>query len=560
MINAHSRSEPAAALAFRRLRLLLGMEREGVYVVLVYALGIGLTSLAAPVGVQMLVNAIAFSGLIQPVVVLCFLVLAALAFAALLRGAQVWVVERIQQRLFVRVAGDLATRLPRARLDGIEQANGPEVINRFFDVVTLQKGAAMLLLDGIYVILQVVLGAGLLALYHPALLGFAVTILIAAFGIVFGLGRRGVDTSIAESKAKYALVAWYEEVARHPTLFKDRRGESFAQSRAEALTESWVAKRKEHFAIVFRQTMAFLVLQAAASAALLGIGGVLVLRGLLTLGQLVAAELILTGVVAGFAKFGKYLEVYYDLIAALDKLGYLVDLPGERETSARLDTAEGPLALRAVALGYAAEGADRLEPASFEARPGARVAVLGENGSGKSTLIDVLYGLREPTHGRVEIDGLPMTELALRDVRERVALVRGAPIFEGTVMENICLGRSDLSLDAVRNALESVGLWREVLRLGDGLATRLTAGGTNLARGYAQRIAIARAVVTRPRLLLLDEALDALDPAARDTVLRRLLGPDAPWTVIVATRDPAVASAAGQIVRLGGSPLQEALS
>ena len=554
MSSANNEAElfRAARAAVLRLLHLLRVEKQGLYVVVVYAIGIGIASLAAPLGVQMLVSAIAFGGLVQPIVILSLLVLVALAFAAVLRVAQFWVVERIQQRLFVRVAADLAERLPRVALSSLESGHGPELVNRFFDVLTLQKGAAMLLLDGILVVLQMVVGGVLLAAYHPALLGFAAALFVGVILVLFGLGSHGTTTSIKESKAKYALVAWFEEVARHPTIFRGQGGASLATSRSDQLTRQYVIYRKAHFRILFRQMTAFLALQALATAALLGIGGFLVLRGQLTLGQLVAAELILTGVVAGFAKFGKYLENYYDLIAAMDKLGGLVDLPLEREGKGDASVeGQGPIAIRIAAAEYSyGDGSTGLVPLSLDVPAGARVALVGESGSGKSTLIDRMYGLREPVRGQVEIDSLPLRDLSLRELREHVALVRGAAIFEGTIMENLCMGRAGISLEAVRRALETVDLWEEIAELAQGLGTQVTTNGDNLSAGQAQRLAIARAIVVRPRCLLLDEALDHLDAESRKVIVERVLGPQAPWTAVVATHDPNVASACTQTFAL----------
>jgi putative ABC transport system ATP-binding protein len=542
--HTHHETSPAEAAraAVVRLFQLLRIERQALYVVTVYSVGIGLASLAAPIGVQMLVSAIAFGGLVQPIVILSLLVLVALTVAALLRATQAWVIERLQQRLFVRVAADLAQRLPQVEVCTFDETHGPELVNRFFDVLTLQKGAAMLLLDGVLVALQVVVGGLLLALYHPALLGFAIAVLLVALAVIVGMGRHGSSTSIKESKAKYALVAWFEEMARHPTIFRDHVGAGFAIQKSHELTRDYVSYRSAHFKVVFRQTVAFLALQAAATAALLGIGGTLVLTGQLTLGQLVAAELILTGVVAGFAKFGKYLESFYDLIAAMDKLGHLVDLPLEQTSTGRLPPVKGPLRLRIVDAEYKyPDGTGELAKVSLDVPAGARVAVVGPNGSGKSTLIDLIYGLREPTRGHIEIQGLPLRDLALGDVREHVALVRGAAIFEGTMLDNVCMGRPNITLEDVRRALELVGLWTEVTNLPEGLSTHISTNGGNLSTGQAQRLAIARAIVVKPSCLLLDEALDQLDPASRRFILEQILGERAPWTVIVATHDPGVA-------------------
>ncbi|MBS2016709.1 MAG: ABC transporter ATP-binding protein [Deltaproteobacteria bacterium] len=542
----------SAAVAFRRLVHLLRLEKSAFYVVVIYAAGIGVASLAAPIGVQMLVGAIAFGGLVQPIVVLALLVLIGLGLAATLRAAQAWVVERIQQRIFVRVAGDLAERLPRVTLKTLEQEHGPELVNRFFDVVTVQKGAAMLLLDGLFVALQVLTGGALLALYHPALIAFAAALLLAIGAILVFLGSNGSATSIDESKAKYALAAWFEEIARHPALFRDGAGASFARERCEALTQAWVDKRKKHFKVTFRQAVAFLVLQAVATAALLGIGGFLVLNGQLTLGQLVAAELILTGVVAGFAKFGKYLETYYDLIAAVDKLGHLVDLPLEDDASAKVNLSPKEQAVEldlvGVEMGSEAAGG-RLAPTTLHIGAGEVVAIVGPSGAGKSTLFDLLVGSHLPTRGHIEIDGVPLRDVTLKTVRERVALVREPAIFEGTVLENILVGRN-IQIEQVRAALENVGLWDEIASLPAGLGTTLATNGTNLSSGQARRLAIARAIVCSPACVLFDESLDELDPSIRGPLLRAVLGPHRRWTAVVATNDEHVIRECSRVVSL----------
>lgn len=567
----------AARRAASRLYELLRLERGAFNLVLVYAIGIGLASLAAPIGVQMLVSAIAFGGLVQPIVVLSFMVLVALAFAAVLKAVQAWLVENVQQRLFVRVACDLAARLPRLSKSVHDEHYAPELVNRFFDVMTVQKGAAMILLDAIFVALQVIVGTVLLAFYHPALLAFSATLLLSIVGVFALLGKGGAATSIQESSAKYELANWFEDVARHDSIFRGPTRERYAVERSEELVRGYIDLRQAHYRIVFRQIVAFVALQALATAALLGIGGYLVLGGQLTLGQLVAAELIVTGIVAGFSKLGKYLEVYYDLIAAMDKLGQLVDLPLDDAADiptpppSSTQAPKAPLAIRVVeaSVDLGADRGDALSNVSFDIAAGEHVAILGANGAGKSTLIDVLSGAREPRGGRVELDGFPRRDIVLAEhgalatepnrspIQEEIALVRGREaIFGGTVLENLCVGRRDISLDEVRSALETVGMWEKVTSLPEGAQTELLTNGKNLSLGEVQRLALARELLTKPRCLLLDDdALDHVDPASRKGILGRILDPTAPWTAVIASVDPTVAQMCPRVLVLGNGEL-----
>lgn len=246
----------------QRLLAWVKLEKDDVGGAVVYAVGVGLLSLATPLGVQFLVNTVAFGALVQPLVVLSLLVAAGLSFAAILRALQAYVVERLQQRIFARVAMDLAQRLPRVRLDALDGRHGPELMNRFFEVVSVQKGAATMLVDGVAIVLHTLGGALLLAFYHPFLLAFDVVLIASIALIVVVLGRGAIATAIKESKQKFALAAWLQETARHVEVFKLQNADRMARARAEALTLSYLQARRKHFRIVFRQLIGALAVQA----------------------------------------------------------------------------------------------------------------------------------------------------------------------------------------------------------------------------------------------------------------------------------------------------------
>lgn len=536
---------------WRRLRAILRPDRADVWSVFWFAVVTGLLSLAVPVAVQQLVTTIAFGALLQPVVVLAALLGGVLVFGAVLRALQTYVVEIIQRRLFVRVVADLATRLPRVRSDAFDRQPGPELVNRFFDVMTLQKASAGLLLDGLALALQTAIGLLILAFYHPMLLGFDVVLLGCIALIVFSPMRRAIHSAIAESRAKYDVAGWMEELARHPIAFKLTGGPAFARARADTLTRQYLAHRHDHFRVLFRQIIASLGLQVVANVGLLVLGGALVIAGELSLGQLIAAELIVTLVVASFTKFGKHLESFYDLLAATDKIGHLLDLPLERTSGeGHRETASGAtLGVRGLSFAYEG-GATVLAGLNFDVPSGARCAITGPSGSGKSTLMELLYGLRTPSAGHIELDGTDLRNLRLESLREHVAVVKGFEIMEGTLLDNIRMGRSSVSIADVSDALRSVGLLDDVQDMPEGLQTHLSTDGLPLSVGQARRVMLARAIVGRPRLLLLDEALEGLDEEVRARVLDTLFDRSAPWTLVAVTHHQELVARCGQVVAL----------
>ena len=245
--------DPPGPPPFDRLLTLLRPDRADLWAILAFAAAIGGMSLATQIAVQQLVNSIAFGGLIQPVVVLAFLLLVVLAFSAVLSVIQSYVTELIQQRIFVRVVIDVAERIPRVQTKAFDQHHGPELVNRVFDVVTVQKSLSALLLEGTSVLLQTGVGLVILSFYHPLMLGFSGLLIAGIFFVVFVLGRSAVPTAIAESKAKYDAIGWLQELARHPATFRDADQRRFARSRADTLATAWVGARSSHFQILLRQ-------------------------------------------------------------------------------------------------------------------------------------------------------------------------------------------------------------------------------------------------------------------------------------------------------------------
>lgn len=549
------------ASALARVVALAGLERSDLGVALVLSLGIGIASLVVPVTVQALVGAVAFTGMLFPLFALSVVLAAVLGFAAVLRAVQAWVVERIQQRLFARVSLDIAHRLGHAPIEAFDHAHGPELVNRFFEVVILQKGVAQLLVDGALVSLTVLAGATLLAVYHPLLLGFGLTVIASLVVGLYFLGTGAFETAIAESKKKYAVAAWLEEIARSPEAFRGASGADLAERRTEELVRGYLTERQRHFRVLFRQIVASLLVQVVVTTGLLALGGWLAMIGKITLGQLVAAEVVMTSVVGGFAKLGKQLEAFYDLVAAADKVGHLVDLPRRAETGARRLGGTGPLG--ASVSGMKSVVADRVTVTlehPVELPAGKHVAVCGPNGVGKSQLLDVLAGLRQPAEGRVDLQGIDMRDLSREALHEAVVLVRGTPVLDASVADNVRFGR-EIDASAVDAALATVELLDDVRAMPEGVHTRLVAGGEQLSAGQARRLVLARAIAGRPRMLLLDESLDALDQEAKIRLAGRLLAEDAPWTVVVATHDAEVQERCPLVLELPGGrvrPREEA--
>lgn len=554
-------SAASASRHHEHLRRLIWLERRDLWTVVAFSMGAGLMALATPIAVQTLVNTIAFGMLIQPLVVLVLVLVGCLAVFNLLIALQIYVVEMLQRRVFVRLVGTITSRLQRVTPAAFDGHNGPELVNRFFDVMTVQKSGTALLLDGLAYGLQALIGMLLLAFYHPVLLALDLLLVVSIIAIFFSLLRRGVETAIQESRTKYAVAAWLEELARNNTLFKWAGGLDYASAISDRLSNDYLRASAGHFSIAMRQQAGLLLLHTLANTALLGLGGWMVIERQLTLGQLIAAELVVNAMMAGLSRLGKSLMSYYDLMAAMDKLGHLIDLPQERQGGAGLPPSRLPASVTLHKLSFthgADHRADRMvRDLNAAITAGQRIALTGPSGAGRGTLLELLLGLRAPVAGTVLIDGFDIRDLQLGLLRQDMALVRGMEIIEGSVLENIRVGRETIAIQTIRDVLEAMGLADEIMALKEGLNTPLNYLGQPLPSEKIRRLLLARAVVGSPRLLLLHETLDALDPAVNAQVIDWVLRPRAPWTALVVTRNPAVIARCDRHWRLEDGRLTE---
>lgn len=495
-----------------RLRGLIAAERRDVGVILVYAVATGVLALATPLAIQVLITWLAFGALLQPIVTLAGVLLVFLGFAAVLRALQRHAVEIVQRRLFVRLLRDVSGRLARVRVSAFDKDSGQELVNRFFDVLTVQKAVAALLVDGASAALQAIVGLALLGLYHPVLLVFDVVV-ITALALVLGpLGRGATKTAVVESKRKYEAAAWMEELARHPTTIK-LGGSALAERRTEEVARAYLRDRSNHFAVFFRQYVGMLGVQVLVQVALLLLCGWLVLEGQLTVGQLVAAEFIVAAALNGFGKVVSKLDTWYDLHAAVDKLGTLADLPQERQTGL-VPSRSGepaPVALSDVTYGS-------VRGLSLELEAGERRVMMVSPDS-RMDIADLVTGLRSPESGVVRRDGRDLRSLRPAAAHSDVALVRGTEPLIASVRDNVALARAGVHDGDVWDALARVGLADRIASLSAGLDTTLGPLGRPLCPDEVARLLFARALCQSPRLMVVDGILDGVSTATRDHLL-----------------------------------------
>ncbi|MBS1721110.1 MAG: ATP-binding cassette domain-containing protein [Armatimonadetes bacterium] len=553
---------PTTIHPFIRFWRLLRVEKGDLWTILVYTAIIGILSLAMPLATQALVNTIASGFLIQPIFTLTLMAGAALLGAGLLQIGQLGVVERLQQRVFAVTSLKMARRLTTVKLNALQGTYTPELVNRFFDVLTIQKSLAKLLLDGYTSLLTALVGMLILGFYSPLLLLLDFVILFALVLLTVGLGWNGLRTSIYESKKKYAVADWLEDLARCGRSLKMHGDKFWLVRRADKLSADYLDARESHFRVYRRQAAGVVLFDAFATASVLAMGGWLVINGQLTLGQLVAAQIVVASVLKSVEKLVMQSDQFFDLLTGLDKVGHVTDLDEERQGGIELaDPQDGKgiqLDLRGVRFSYDGGKNFILDGVTMTIQPGENVSLVGKSGAGKSTLVSLVCGLEEASHGTILIDNVEIREIDLDSLRQHIALVGYEnELFDGTIEENIVCGRSWITREDLRWALDVAHLTEDLDLLPAGTATTVVSGGVNLSRGQVQRILIARAVAGRPRLLILDEAITGIDENVTELILDDLFDPNHGWSILDISHMSDVVMRSDRILLLQGGKIED---
>ncbi|GAA4388301.1 peptidase domain-containing ABC transporter [Hymenobacter koreensis] len=538
-------ASPSSLTPGQRLWRLLGAERRDITYLYVYAALAGFINLSLPLGVQSVIGFVSSGAVSTSLVVLIgFIVLGTLVVGSL-QVMQAYLVEFIQRRLFARVAFDFALRLPRVRTESLGGQYLPELMNRLLDAPTLQKGMATLLLEFTAAGLQILFGLILLSFYHPIFIAFGVLLAFLLFMLLRVTWRKGLSTSLTESKYKYRVVAWLEDVARTVHTFRLGPRQRLVYSRTDDLVEGYLSARQSHFRVLLTQYFGFVAFKTLITAALLIIGCWLLINKQINIGQFVAAEIVIILTINAVEKVLLKLDVFYDALTSIDKLGHVLDLPLVPDQVgsglALPQNAAGlTVEMRTVEFHYPDGGNPALIDVNLQLRPGEHVGLAGYDGSGKTTLLRILAGLLQDYTGVIAFDGVSQRDLSPAAMAAAVGEnISHQHLFTGTVLENLTLDQAEITPADVTWALSLVGLRDYFFAYPQGLATPLGAG-VPLPDHVRQKLLLARALARRPRLLLLDHFLPGVEPAERQRILVNLLAPDKPWTVVIGSNDPRV--------------------
>lgn len=537
--------------ALSKFYALLKADKKDFYSIYAYSIFSGLLQLSVPIGIQTIISFVLTGTVSASIIVLIILVVVGVFFTGLLQVKQMQVIEKLEQKLFLRYAFEFTDTLPRINMQKMSRHYLPEFVNRFFDVISLQKGISKLLLDIPAAFIQLVFGLLLLSFYHPVFIAFGVVLFLLIFLMLRFSSVKGMSTNMLASDYKYKVAGWLEEIGRTIKTFKYSKSTSIHLKQTDKLTTGYLSASTAHFKVLQKQYWSLIAFKVLITAAMLIVGSLLLVDQQLNVGQFVAAELVIIMIIAAVEKFIINLDKVYDVFTALEKLGKVTNSAIENEGSLQLSSAEAGVSLKFDNVHFSYESNNNvLHNVTFSIKPGQHIAITGESGSGKSTVLRLLTGAFSEFEGSVLIDDIPVGNYQLQSLRSQTGiLLNMQDIFKGTILENITMGNESIPLEKINVLAYITGLNDFIAQQKEGYDCILDPGGKGIAKKYVQAILLMRALLGNHRLLLLEEPCHHLEQKHVSRVIQYLKN-DTDATILIATNDPAIAASCDEVVLL----------
>jgi ABC-type bacteriocin/lantibiotic exporter with double-glycine peptidase domain len=316
-----------APTPWQRLVRILHYERGTINYIYVYAMLIGLIGLTLPLGTSAVFNLLSNGAMYSSTYILIAVILIGIVSGGLLLIGQLTLVEVIEQKIFAKAALEFAFRLPRIKKQALEGENPAELVNRFFDILTIQKGLTKLLVDIVAAAVLIFFSVILLSFYHPVFMAFGIFVVLMIVFIVVLYYRQGVNTSIEESEYKYEVVAYLEEVAGDLDAYRQDPAKRLeVLTRTDEITSNYIQARNDHFSILKRFFFSAVAMRTILMGALLLMGSYFVVERQMTFGQFVAAEVIIVQISYAIEKLMTNLNTVFDMVTGSEKLAVVTDL------------------------------------------------------------------------------------------------------------------------------------------------------------------------------------------------------------------------------------------
>jgi ATP-binding cassette subfamily B protein len=519
--------------AAKKLVAILQLDKKEVSAIYVFAILAGLVQLVTPLGIQSIIGFVMAGSLSTSIVVLIAVVVIGVFLNGLFQIRQLQIIEKIKQKIYTRDALSFADKIPHLNIEKLDNYYLPELVNRFFDTLTLQKGIEKILLEIPAAFIQILFGIILLSLYHPIFIAFGIVLLLLLYIILATTLPKGFTKNMQASDYKFKTAAWLQELARVVKTFKYAKKTSLHIEKTDDLVSQYLIARTSYFKILLTQFWSLIVFKIIITAAMLIVGVYLLLNQQINIGQFIAADIVILAVINSVEKLILTLDKAYDTLTAIEKLDKIKSADLENAGVEQITTTQGiKVDFKNVSFSYP-NGKKVLNDVSLEIGAGEKTLIVGDSGSGKSTLLRLLTGTFTNFTGTVRINNIAIGSYAIDSLRSNTGvLISQQDIFQGTIRDNITMGDTTVSTDVLFSISQKTGLDAFVGELELGFDSEIDPAGKKLPEKIKQGVLLARALLNNKQLLLLENPFAGLETTTKEDIRQTIAAIDN-TTVIV---------------------------
>ncbi|MDB5276412.1 MAG: HlyB/MsbA family transporter [Ferruginibacter sp.] len=536
--------------SLKKFYQILRLDKVDISSIYAFAIMAGVVQLSLPLGIQTIISFVMAGSVSTSIVVLIIMVVFGTFLNGLLQVRQLEIIEKLKQKIFLRYGLEFSDRLPKLDNEKLDNYYLPELVNRFFDTVSLQKGLEKLLLDLPAAVIQILLGLMLLSFYHPVFIGFGIMLIFIIMLILYFTSPQGLALALQSSDYKYKVAAWLQETARVVKSFKYSKSDLHI-TKTDEFIGGHLAARTNYFKILLIQFWSLISFKIIVTAAMLIVGTILLVNQQINVGQFIAADIVIIAIIGSVEKVIISLDKVYDALVSIEKLGKVAEADTETGGELQLEHIQKGVSIQFMNTSFTyPDGKNILNNINFSIKAGELVHVRGVSGSGKSTLLRLLTGTYKNFGGNILIDGQSISNYDLQSIRNATGiLVNSQDIFTGSLLENITMGNPGIGINDVEDYIEKFGLIEFVQSNKQGMYVLLDPVGKRLSKQVRQKILLIRAMLGRHRLLLLEEPFEYLDKPT-SAILLTWLKNQKNTTILIASDDENLSKECDSVLNL----------
>ena len=537
-----------------KLNDILVLDRKDITVIYMFAILAGLVQLSLPLGIQSIISFVMAGSISTSIIVLIVMVVFGVFINGLLQIRQLQIIEKVKQKIFLRYSLEFGDRLPKLNIEKLDKQYLPEMVNRYFETISLQKGLDKLLIDLPAATIQVLLGLILLAFYHPVFIAFGLLLLFIVLIIIRVTSPGGLSTALLASKYKYGVAGWLQELARTVKSFKYTKGTSLHIQKTDELVSKYLDARTNHFKILLTQFWSLVSFKIIITAAMLTVGAYLLVNQQINIGQFIAADIVIIAIIASIEKLIINLDSLYEALVSVEKLSIITEAEKEQSGNLTLPSKTEGVDIQFINVSFAYSNKIQvLNDISFLIEQGQILHLKGVSGAGKSTVLRLLTGAFTDYTGKILIDGIPLGNYDVQSLRQLTGILLGSQdIFYGTILQNITMGNEAINIEQIARMAKLVGLNSFIESSKGGYDSILLPVGNKLSSNVRKNILLIRALLGEQRLLLLENPFNHLEEPFRNNVIQYIKEKKTA-TVLIASEDEQLSSYCDKVLMLNQS-------